>query len=315
MSIALVGLLAIQISTQPLLVRTFIPGDAINSACILLSEILKVIACGTIYLSGESGHRKGHRWSLSASILTAFPPAVIYAFQNVAITLAQQNLDGFTYNILNQSKLLSAAVLGYFILGRLQSARQVFSLFLLSLASVMAVSGSSETGENITTTFGIVAALVASGLSGLSGSLSDMALQKRRRNSFLFSLELSVYVIVTMIFGYLLDHFVAGPDSDISRIIHKGGLLHAAGIRSGLFSPALVPIISAAIGGILVGQVTRLVGSVRKGFAVSTGVVLTALIDNSSRDIWSNWQLLLSVPLALAAVTVHGLEQEKLKNN
>ena len=43
---------------------------------------------------------------------------------------------------------------------------------------------------------------------------------------------------------------------------------------------ALVPVLSSAIGGILVGESTKRLGSIAKGFAVTCGLVLTGVFQS-----------------------------------
>ena len=43
---------------------------------------------------------------------------------------------------------------------------------------------------------------------------------------------------------------------------------------------ALVPVLSSAIGGILVGEITKRLGSIAKGFAVTCGLVLTGVFQS-----------------------------------
>lgn len=307
----LLVLLAVQTASQPVMLRIFIPATAIPSACILLSEVVKVIVGGSVYFLLTRGTGK-RTWTLVSSIRTAGPPAIIYSIQNIAITSAQRNLSGLLYNVLNQSKLLSAAIMGYFILGKIQSSRQVLALIGLSIASVLAVSSAGGDSGNgaVTSTIGDAGALLASSLSGLSGSLSDLAMQRQRRDAFLFSCELSVFVIIAMVCGFISDAALRGPDSDIFRIVSAGGFIKAAGI-DGPLSLALIPVLSGAFGGIIVGQVAKRLGSIRKGLAVSTGVVLTAFLDSSVLDT----ALLIAIPLALISVTIHALESEKVKSS
>jgi UDP-sugar transporter A1/2/3 len=242
--------------------------------------------------------------TIEDSFVTALPPAIIYAMQNMATTYAHRNLDGVTYNILNQSKLLSTAVMGYYILGRAQTSKQIFALFILCLASILAVASKGTSSYNHTTTFGILAALSSSGLSGISGALSDLAMQRKSRNAFLFSAELSIFVLFTMIFGFVGDYISNSTSSDISKIFLAGGFIPASGIDS-ISSPAIIPILTSVMGGILVGQVTKLVGSVRKGFAVCAGIVLTAMVDRG--DSGPSWMLMISIPLAVFAVIMHSI--------
>ena len=300
----LMMLLAVQLATLPKLVRAFGDPQAVISACILVTESLKVFVCGIVFYWKNSGTLyKFHRLRtlIYDSLRTAAPAAVVYSAQNVAISHAQRHLDGVTYNILNQTKLLSAAIMGYLILGRVQTRRQILALFLLFSASVLAVSSTSRSDTpNQSEQFGIIAAITGSCLSGLSGALSDLAMQKKSRDAFLFSAELSSYVFLVTLIGLVLDYVRNGPLSDLSRMHAAGGLLAAAGIHS-ITSPAIIPIVSAAWGGILVGQVTKLVGSVRKGFAVCAGIVLTALIEADRQSIL----VVSSILIAAFAVILH----------
>ena len=312
-SVLLASFLTLQTAIQPLVVRKLVPRDSISSACILVTEILKVITCVLIYYFLEHRYHPKKSWvklsSLKTSVSTAAVPAIVYALQNIAITHAQRNLDGLTYNIINQSKLLSAAVMSYLVLGRKQNRGQSIALFGLVVASGMAVVSTSASTSissfESNTWAGLVAALTASGLSGLSGALSDKALQVRSRNSFLFSAELSSYVILTMLIGLTVEYISNPNHCDVTRIVSAGGLFSAAGITS-TTSAVLIPISLGAFGGILVGQVTKLVGNVRKGFAVCGGIVVAALIDSLREDSTGGPLLFFSIPLAVLAVASHG---------
>jgi UDP-sugar transporter A1/2/3 len=299
----LMTLLALQLATLPKLVRAFGDPNSVITACILLTEAMKVfVCCVVLFWSQPNMYRTRRNFEayMKGSLATAGPAAVVFSVQNIAISHAQRNVDGITFNILNQSKLLSAAVMGYFILGRVQTIRQMFALILLFSASVLAIASTPRFSIGTQNEhFGVVAAIIGSSLSGLSGALSDLAMQKKSRDAFLFSAEISAYVFVTTVIGLALDHVRNGPLSDISRIRSAGGLFAAAGIDS-ITSPAIIPILSAAWGGILVGQVTKLVGSVRKGFAVCAGIVLTALIEADDRR-----TTLFSIMIAVVAVGLY----------
>jgi solute carrier family 35 (UDP-sugar transporter), member A1/2/3 len=67
----------------------------------------------------------------------ALLPAALYAIQNIAALTAYQNLDALTFNVLNQTKTLSAAICLYFILGQRQSILQSISLLLLLVAALI----------------------------------------------------------------------------------------------------------------------------------------------------------------------------------
>lgn len=58
-------------------------------------------------------------------------PASLYCIQNLATLMAYQNLEPLTFNVLNQTKTLSAALCCYFVMGKVQSSVQVVALLLL----------------------------------------------------------------------------------------------------------------------------------------------------------------------------------------
>ena len=62
-------------------------------------------------------------------------PAALYSIQNIVTLIAYQNLDPLTFNVLNQTKTLSAALCVYLLMGKVQSHLQIVSLGLLFLAS------------------------------------------------------------------------------------------------------------------------------------------------------------------------------------
>jgi UDP-sugar transporter A1/2/3 len=57
--------------------------------------------------------------------------------QNYFALIAYQTLPPVTFNILNQTKTLSAAICCYLILGRKQSPAQILALFLLLLSALV----------------------------------------------------------------------------------------------------------------------------------------------------------------------------------
>jgi solute carrier family 35 (UDP-sugar transporter), member A1/2/3 len=76
-------------------------------------------------------------WSIETWLSVALVPAALYAVQNIAALTAYQNLDALTFNVLNQTKTLSAAVCLYFVMGQRQSILQSISLLLLLVAALI----------------------------------------------------------------------------------------------------------------------------------------------------------------------------------
>lgn len=278
-------LLSLQFAFQPLLTRQFTPQNICRSTVILCQEVLKFLLA--LLMLNVSGNRqeavKG--WTVSSWVAVAFLPAALYALQNIAALQAYQNLDALTFNVLNQTKTLSAALCCYLVMGRKQSFLQVVSLLLLLLSALIMERlvtldffiTSTEEGAPSSLhlpewgskhwTHGVGPILLASFISGLTGALSQRNLQAKGggRNPYLFSMELCAAS-----FLILLCSLIASPDG--TRIAQDG-------FWNGWTASTWIPIFTNSVGGIIVGLVTKYAGSVRKGFALILGMFLSGMVQ------------------------------------
>lgn len=238
--------------------------------------------------------------------------------------MAYQNLEALTFNVLNQTKILSAALSCYFVMGKRQSKMQVISLCVLILStlvieqilhpgafvSLVSLGGSGAFGlgsalKGVTGAFsslssiasgagrrvthGIIPILVASLISGMAGALTQKNLQgsqgsasvwaKKRsakaerspasrppRNAYLFSMEMNIASVILLLVSLMLS-------SDGRSIIRSRSFF------SNWTPETFIPVITNSIGGILVGLVTKHAGSVRKGFALIFGLLLSGIFQ------------------------------------
>ncbi|KAL3794996.1 hypothetical protein ACHAW5_002165 [Stephanodiscus triporus] len=210
-AITCMSLLALQFGIQPILVRKFTPQTIVRSSVVLVQELVKFGIAGAIYFSGtkkETREQDFEDWSVKTWIAFAGLPAFLYTIQNVAALMAYQNLDGLTFNVLNQTKILSAALSCYFVMGKRQSKMQVISLCILIFATLVieqvlkpsaiisllsmrggatvfglqnAIKGMAGAfSSNIATkhvSHGVIPLLVASLISGMAGALTQKNLQ------------------------------------------------------------------------------------------------------------------------------------------
>ena len=91
---------------------------------------MKVILCA-VFLVLERDYNQLKGWTAKGCVKAAAIPAVIYAFQNQLMQLAYRNIDGLTFNLVNQSKTLFTALCLYILMGTKQSVMQLFALFML----------------------------------------------------------------------------------------------------------------------------------------------------------------------------------------
>ena len=130
-------LLSLQFAFQPLLTRTYTPTNICRSTVIMMQELLKfTLAFSMLMLSG-SYRSAVSGWNVYTWVTVAFVPAGLYALQNMAALQAYQTLDALTFNVLNQTKTLSAALCCFLVMGRRQSVMQIISLFILLTSALI----------------------------------------------------------------------------------------------------------------------------------------------------------------------------------
>ncbi|GAX11316.1 hypothetical protein FisN_15Lh246 [Fistulifera solaris] len=273
------ALLALQFGLQPILMQRYAPVGIIRSTVVILQEVTKFLFSGSILLVNQSWSSALQDWSTRGFLTEAVLPAGLYGIQNVAYLMAVQTLDPLTFNVLAQTKTLSAALCCYLLLGRKQSRTQIIALLLLLWAALI-MEGvifidftrywerdtSSSEWEWHHLTHGVLPILLSTFISGLAGALSQGALQ--HKNSYLFSMELcaaqSLLLVTSLCFS-----------SDGTMILEKG-FFHQWEWAT------FLPIMTGAVGGVLVGLVTKHAGAVYKGFALITGMFLSGVLQSSS---------------------------------
>lgn len=312
-ALVFMGLLALQFGVQPLLVRKFTSQGIIKSSIVLTQESIKFLVAAFLYLCGSNEQQRQQEravWSVKSWLAVAALPAALYTVQNFASLLAYQHLEALTFNVLNQTKILSAAICCYLVMGKKQSRVQALSLLLLSgsalviekivtLQTFRSLLGHAGGNGLLTTilnelasfnsstdsrrfTHGILPVLLASFISGLAGALaqknlqgapskSDNGIDRTPRNAYLFSMEMNAASAIILIVSLLF--------STDGRSISQNGFFHQ-------WTPkTLIPIMTNSLGGIVVGLVTKHAGSVQKGFALIFGLLLSGIIQVGSAGI------------------------------
>jgi len=295
-------LLALQYALQPFVQKRFVSSECFSETLVVACDLFKIVIA-SILVVWETQGRVGsvlRNWSLRSCLTWAAIPALIYSLQNNLVQISYQNLDGLTFNLINQSKLLFAAVFGYLILSQRQSKQQMVALFLLTCAAVLLVTGGSTTsaqpGKAVSPTvyfyLGMIPLCVASVSSGLAGALCQQAVQVGKRNTNLFSLEMAVFSVVSVTSCLIWAQFAYGEPMGVRDVLliilgersapvvtGSVPLWNVSALLRGWTPGTLIPVFTNAIGGVLVGQVTKYAGSVKKGFAITSGLLLSGVIN------------------------------------
>jgi len=277
------ALLALQFAFQPILTRSYVPTTIPRSAYVIAQELIRLLTTSMLLVGTGSWQASTAGWSLRNSLIICGLPTILYLVQNYCSLAAYQNLSPITYNVLNQTKTLSAAVCCYLLVGQRQSPLQMVALALLLLSALVMESivplpftnrakvddeeEKAPEKENSRQYLiqGVIPILVASFTSGLAGAWIQKCLGTR--SALLFSFELACLSL-----GILAIRKAVTPGESLINMIQSDGWTWKTWI----------PVITNATGGILVGLVTKYSGAVQKGFALIIGMCLSGLLQNAT---------------------------------
>lgn len=323
-------LLAIQFAVQPILTKSYIPRDkAISrSSIVLATDIVKfVVAMLLWYLTNPweisstleiilNDQKDTELFQEATMVLTnllvdtikiAGIPAALSLLQNHWNLIASQHLQPITFNALNQTKTVFAALSCYLVLNQCQSQFQIMSLILLIVASMIMESiiplpslqlmrwltrneshstkirfdktVKMDEVKNQSTMYGVVAVLAASMVSGLSGAFTQKSLQAFDSglaiplNPLIYSAQISFVSIVLSIF----------------MIISSGDwkqLRNVADFTAGWTVYTWIPVFTNAIGGKLPQQIFPinklfLCLTNNRNHAIPTGILVGLVVQHA----------------------------------
>ncbi|KAG3147296.1 hypothetical protein PI126_g12932 [Phytophthora idaei] len=275
-------LLAMQFGLQPILYKEFAGEVKNRSVLVIACEGCKLLLSLLTLLSSGALGRVVKTWNLHDSLMASSLPACTYAVQNVLIQIAYQHLPSIVFNLINQTKLLSAALFLYFLMGTRFSLQQCFAMMLLLSAAVLfslAKDGGSDdaAAPSISVELGLVPVLLASLLSGLGSALTQRSMQQHKRDAALVTVELSVYGSLFLMMPAIWSTIVKTP---VSESPAANALANLDKVFEGCDYYTLIPVVSNALGGLLVGTVTKYVGGVLKSFALICGIAFTAFVES-----------------------------------
>lgn len=197
--------------------------------------------------------------------------------------------------MLNQTKTLSAALCCSLLLGKRQSGLQIVALIILLVAALVmekvlpldlgyyinflsnaTAATTISNGDVIKSKFslssrhvshGVLPIMLASFLSGLAGAITQKSLQSGGgRNALLFTMELCAASILILLVSF--------ATSEDGKKIQERGFFDEWSLLT------LVPILTNSAGGIIVGLVIKYAGTIRKGFALIFGILLSGILQS-----------------------------------
>lgn len=256
----LLALLALQLALQPFLARKFTSPEACKTSIVMTCELCKIVIAALCLVAAGTARPVLRAWSFKESLVASGLPGAIYALQNVCLQFAYARLSPTVFQLLNQTKVFWSVLFCFFLLGQRQTKVQCVALVMLAGGAFVATSG--KAGGEMTFLLGALPGLLAAVLSGLASALSQWTLQGRKRNVFLFGGEMAVVTVVSL--------------SINAAVVRQPPL---STLFAGWTTATLVPVLSGAVGGLLVGLVTARAGNVAKGYAIVSGIVMTGFLE------------------------------------
>lgn len=293
--LVLMLLLALQYGLQPILTRNLVSSDITITTQVMACEIIKVVLSTFAFVFGGSARTSLHTWRPRDAIISAGVPACVFALQNFLIQVSYRNLDNLSFTLLNQTKLPFTALFNFLFLGFRQTRQQIVALILMLISAILLslaqASPSSSSLQPSSLFLGVLPVIIASVTSGIGSTFCQWTMQVKGRNPHLFTMEMCSLSALILLLTTLFS-------SDGSKI-------RSLGFLYGWTTLSLVPVLTNAVGGILVGLVTKAVGGVRKGFMVIAALLITAIarfaIDGSppSPLVW------VAMPLVVIGTYIH----------
>eukprot|EP00744_Colponema_vietnamica_P020810 GILI01029616.1.p1 GENE.GILI01029616.1~~GILI01029616.1.p1 ORF type:complete len:428 (+),score=44.77 GILI01029616.1:88-1371(+) len=225
-------------------------------------------------------------------------PAALFTMQNYLLFVALTYLDAMTFQMLSQSKLISAAIFSVMLLDKKLSTMQWVSLGLLTFgvylsqghSSVAAAAGGSNSNkftssttitvgppsegqhETMFTSGAVLLGAIACILSGISSSFAGVYFEKVVKTTppslAVRNIHLSLFAIPLAILSMIVIDVVP-PLLDNNRPPFR----YWQGYNSLTYALVLVH----ALGGLLVAVVVKYADNILKGFATAVAIVVSGL--------------------------------------
>jgi UDP-sugar transporter A1/2/3 len=270
------------------------------TTAVVNAELIKVVASLLLQLKEDGGFlallQTINRDIISQpmEMLKMFVPAGLYCVQNNLAYIAISHLDGPTYQLLYQLKILTTAMFSVFMLNRTLAPHQWASLFMLgfgvALVQLSSVTVDSTAREN--SLVGFVAVLSACMTSGFAGVYFEKVLKTSKVSIWVMNVQLAGYGLLIGLAGVY-----SGPEA-VS--VSENGFFH------GYNWTVWVAVMLNSLGGLVVAMVVKYADNVVKGFATSISILMTCIISYFLFGFIINGQFLLGAIIVLYSTYLYG---------
>lgn len=279
-------------------------GAYVSSTAVVVSEFLKLAASLLLEYLFETGPNENFLEKMkdeffNIDTVKLSVPGLLYTFQNNMLFVALTNLTAATYQVTAQLKILTTAVFSVIMLGKEISFQQTLSLFMLTggvgivqVAVQQASSNASQNTAEMNQMVGLAAVLSACLTSGFAGVYFEKILKRGRK--------VSIYIrnVQLGFFGTVIG-LITVAVNDFDQV-QEGGFFQGYGV------PVMIPILTQAVGGLLVAVVMKYADNILKGFATSLSIVLAAMLSSMFFDVPVSNLFAVGAALVIFAVYIYG---------
>mmetsp|Transcript_24459 Transcript_24459/g.31612 ORF Transcript_24459/g.31612 Transcript_24459/m.31612 type:complete len:358 (-) Transcript_24459:49-1122(-) len=278
------------------------------STAVLLSEILKTFISFFVFCKGQGSEIMESFLRVQRFMIThplemgkIAVPSGLYTIQNYLQYVAVTNLDGPTFQLMSQVKILTTACFSVLLLHKRLMSRQ-WSALLLLVSGVCFVqlsinSKSAKQEKEVQSNFiGLLSVITACCTSGFAGVYFEKVLKGSDISLWMRNIHMSLL-------GILLG--LVSMWCNDGRSIIQDGFFH------GYTWTVWVVIFLQAAGGILVSLVVKYADNLLKGFATSLSIVLSCVVSKFLGDLHLTLNFVLGAFLILMASFLYGMSSFK----
>jgi len=215
-------------------------------------------------------------------------PALIYALQNNLLFYALSNLDPGPYQVTNQGKIFTTAILSVFILNKKISGKKWIALILLfvgiSLVQVQTMTDVPHTKKYQNVVLGASAVIASCFTSGFAGVYLEKILKSSKPSIWIRNIQLGFF---GSLFGFIMS------------IINDGHFISEHGYFYGFNNIVKTTILVQAVGGLIIALVISLSDNIVKGFASAISIILSSLLSVWLFDYKISWLFVLGTTIVI----------------
>eukprot|EP00040_Diaphanoeca_grandis_P023751 m.129679 g.129679 ORF g.129679 m.129679 type:complete len:358 (+) comp29416_c0_seq1:349-1422(+) len=275
----------------------------VKTTAVVMAEAFKIVASALLLgyerqdgLFNLIGHLKEECIDNWRSTILLAIPAGLYTLQNNLLFIALQNLNGATYQVTYQLKILTTALFSMCLLNKQISMIQWISLLLLTggVACVQAGASTSSGNEKGNSTIGLTAVLTACFTSAFAGVYLEKIVKTTKQSVWLRNVQLSSFSIILGLIG---------------AYTNDGDVIASEGFFQGYTGVVWIVIFLNGLGGIIIAAVIKYADNILKSFALAISILVTGMISYFfMEDFEVTTHFLFGAPIVLMATMLYQSE-------